>query len=104
MHYQGARNHLVASDAPTIQIPSFKRDGKLINDIKQITVLSPVLAKTIVGGCLMPMAEPFLSNKNVIARYLPKGTTIQSFEFDTCSGANCFDFTPEGMKLYNMTF
>ena len=56
--------------------------------------------RTVAGGCLLPMSEPFLSNKNIIERYLPEDASVQSFEFNTCSGSNCFDYAPEGKALH----
>ena len=46
----------------------------------------------------MPMAENFLSNKDIIEQYLPEDASIESFEFDTCSGPDCLDYTPKGKK------
>ena len=48
----------------------------------------------------MPMAEPFLSNQDVIAQYLPGYASVESFDFDSCSGSNCFDFSPESENPY----
>ena len=51
---------------------------------------------SINGGCLHPYAEPFLSNKNVVESYFPEGTSIQEYDFETCTGSNCFKLSPEG--------
>ena len=46
----------------------------------------------------MPVAESFIGNRNTLERYLPDTASIQSFEFDTCSGSNCFDFESGSKK------
>lgn len=53
---------------------------------------------SINGGCLHPFAEPFLSSKSVVASYFPEDTAITQYDFDTCTGANCFNLSPEGSK------
>ena len=56
--------------------------------------LSTVL--TTVGGCLLTMAEPFLSSENVMESYLPSSFSLQSFQFEKCSGSNCFQYSSNG--------
>lgn len=63
---------------------------------------------TTVGGCLMPMSEPFLNNENVMASYMPENFDITEFSFEKCSGSNCFDIASDGkfslLIFFNFTF
>lgn len=42
----------------------------------------------------MPSAETFLASKAVFERYLPSDGTLETFDFETCEGSDCFKFAP----------
>ena len=50
---------------------------------------------TVEGGCLHPFAEPLLKNQQVMESFFPQGSSVNSLNFDTCSGSNCFDLSSE---------
>lgn len=51
--------------------------------------------KSINVGCLLPTAEQFFRSRELNEKYIPKDSTLEEYEFETCSGSNCFEFAPE---------
>jgi len=51
--------------------------------------------KQVHGGCLMPFSEPFLKDASYFGKFLPKDGSLRSYEFDTCTGINCFEFSSD---------
>ena len=49
--------------------------------------------KQVHGGCLIPFSQPFLEDASYFAKFLPKDGSLRSYEFDTCTGDNCFDIS-----------
>ena len=67
---------------------------------KLFLYLYPV--QTVTGGCLLPSSKPFLASQEVLESYFPEDTTVSSFEFDTCSGNNCFEYSPESKLIFSL--
>lgn len=45
------------------------------------------------------MAESFLADRDLNEAYLPEDISLEDFDFETCTGANCNDITPACKNL-----
>ena len=54
--------------------------------------------KVIYGGCLAVNAEPWFRNRKLVEQYFPADFTVEDYEFNKCTGDNCFALAPEGTK------
>ena len=44
----------------------------------------------------MPTSESWLSSKAIMEQFLPEDAAIESFDYKTCTGSNCFELAASG--------